>query len=335
MVSAINKKEYTWKIVIIIALFLISILSVFICVGIGTLEFSFHESIRACFINSDTEARLIIYNLRLPRILSAGLVGVCLSLSGCILQGVMRNNLASPSIIGVTSGASFIGYLTLVVFPSLSYILTPAAILGAFFTTMMIYLLAYQKGISPVKMVLAGLAISAVFGAFNDIIRIFYAEDIGNASGFLVGGFNSVVWKDFKVILPFSLIAIFVCAFLPSKLNILMLGDEVAHSLGLRVEPFRLLLIVVSSFLAGSAVSIAGLIGFVGLIVPHIARLIIGSDYKFLFPTSMFIGFILLVVCDTIGRVILETGEVPVSVILAFIGAPFFLYLLRKREVIR
>ena len=244
----------------------------------------------------------------------------------------MRNHLASPSTIGVTSGASFVGYLTLVAFPQYYHVLPAAAILGSFATTMAIYALAYEKGVSPVKMILSGMAVSAMFGAFNDIIRTFFAEELGHASGFMVGSLNGIVWKDFRMILPYMLAGIFVCFLLPSRMNILMLGDEMANSLGLRTERFRLLLIAVSSLLAGASVAVAGLISFVGLIVPHIARLMVGSDYHYLFPASVLLGYALVVVCDTVGRIVLPVGDLPVSIVLSFIGAPFFLFLLRRKK---
>ena len=310
----------------VIAIFAVmSVLSVLICVGIGTVQFSISEVWRALFVADDSASRLLIWNLRFPRILAGGLVGVCLSLAGCILQGVMRNTMASPSTIGVTSGASFVGYLTLVAFPQFTHMLPVGSILGAFGTTMLIYLIAYQKGVSPVKMILSGMAVSAMFGAFNDIIKTFFPDELSNATGFLVGGLNGVGWGEFNMILPYAAVGILVCFFLPAKMNILMLGDETANSLGL-------LLILVSSLLAGAAISVAGLISFVGLVVPHIARLLVGSDYKYLFPASVLLGFTLVTVCDTIGRVVMPPGEVPVSIILSFIGAPFFLYLLRTRQ---
>ena len=132
--------------------------------------------------------------------------------------------------------------------------------------------------------------------------------------------------------ISYALCGVLLCFLLPSKMNILMLGDETANSLGLRTERFRFFLIAISSLLSGAAISVAGLISFVGLVVPHIARLLVGSDYKYLFPASAFLGFTLVVACDTIGRVIMPPGEIPVSIILSFIGAPFFLYLLRTRE---
>lgn len=326
----IKKRKY--KVILITIFLLLSLFSILISVYIGTIKFSFMEVMKGIFIDDNSVERLIIFQTRLPRVIIGGLVGICLSLAGCILQGVMRNNLASPSTIGVTSGASFVGYIVLVAFPTLSYLLPIGSILGAFMTTMLIYLLAYQKGVSPVKMILSGMAVSALFGAFNDIIKTFWADSLGNASGFLVGGLNGVTWNKLILILPYAIIGIIFCIFLPQKMNILMLGDETANSLGLHTEVFRFILIVISSFLAGSAIAIAGLISFVGLIIPHIARQIVGSDYKYLFPTSALLGFILVIVCDTIGRIIMPTGEVPVSIIISFIGAPFFLILLRYRK---
>ena len=324
-------KKHIRAIVVIAVLLALSVLSVVFCVGIGTIEFSPREVLRAIFVDDGSPSRLIIWNLRFPRILTGGLVGICLALSGCVLQGVMRNNLASPSTIGVTGGASFVGYLTLVAFPAYSYLLPIGSIVGAFVTTMLIYALAYQKGVSPVRMILSGMAVSALFGAFNDIIKTLFAESLGNASGFLVGGLNGCGWRSFRMILPYALAGLLVCLFLPSKMNILMLGDETANALGLRTELFRFLLIAVSSLLSGAAIAAVGMLSFVGLIVPHIARLLVGSDYRYLFPASVFLGFSLIVICDTIGRVIMPPGEVPVSIIISFIGAPFFLFLLRSR----
>ena len=319
--------------VVLIALFgVLCVVTALVCVGIGTIHFSLREIVRGLFVADDSTSRLLIWHLRFPRILCGGLVGVCLSLSGCILQGVMRNTMASPSTIGVTGGASFIGYITLVVFPNFSHLLPIGSIAGAFVTTMLIYALAYQKGVSPVKMILSGMAVSALFGAFNDMIKTFFADSLGNASGFLVGGLNGSGWPHFGMIAPYALCGVLLCFLLPSKMNILMLGDETANSLGLRTERFRFFLIAISSLLSGAAISVAGLISFVGLVVPHIARLLVGSDYKYLFPASAFLGFTLVVACDTIGRVIMPPGEIPVSIILSFIGAPFFLYLLRTRE---
>lgn len=330
--SVKNVKQTTvYKVLVLAALAILCVVSTVICVAVGSVEYTVAQVIQA-FLSEEAEARLIIWNVRLPRILCGGIVGICLSLAGCILQGVMRNHMASPSTIGVTSGASFVGYMMIVVFPQYQHMLPIGAIAGSFATTMVIYTLAYDRGVSPVKMILSGMAVSAVFGAFNDMIKIFFSERLADATGFLVGSLNGVSWEDFALVLPYAAVGVLICFFLPAKMNILMLGDEMANTLGLRTERFRLLLICVSSLLAGTSIAVAGMISFVGLIVPHIARLIIGSDYKYLFPASVLMGYSFVVVCDTVGRVVLPVGNLSVSVVLSFIGAPFFLYLLRKKD---
>ena len=325
------RQTKTYKLTMIALLACLCVVSTIVCVAVGSVEYTVQQVMEALF-NEEAEARLIIWNIRFPRVLCGGIVGICLSLAGCILQGVMRNHMASPSTIGVTSGASFVGYMMLLAFPQYYHMLPIGAIIGSFATTMTIYVLAYDKGVSPVKMILSGMAVSAVFGAFNDMIKIFFSDRLADATGFMVGSLNGVSWDDFRLVLPYVAVGVFICFFLPSKMNILMLGDEMANTLGLRTERFRLFLIAVSSLLAGTSIAVAGMISFVGLIVPHIARLIIGSDYKYLFPTSILMGYSFVVICDTIGRVILPVGNLAVSVVLSFIGAPFFLYLLRKKD---
>ena len=323
-----DRKKYAVLLILAAA----GIVSVLICVGIGTVSVPLREVWKALFVEDDSMARLLIWNLRFPRILAGGLVGVCLSLSGCILQGVMRNSMASPSTIGVTAGAGFAGYLTLAVFPSCAYLLPAGAILGAFAATMLIYLLAWQKGVSPVRIILSGMAVSALFGAFNDMIKTLFPDALADTAGFMVGGLNGTDWESFLRVLPYAAAGAAICLMLPGRMNILMLGDETANTLGLHTEGFRFLLIAVSSLLAGAAISAAGLISFVGLIVPHTARLLVGSDYRFLFPASALLGFMLVIVCDTVGRIIMPPGEIPVSIILSCLGAPFFLWLLRTRQ---
>ena len=309
-----------------------ALLSFVVGIAVGTVSFSPMQIIKALFVDDGSAARLLIWNLRLPRVLTGGLVGICLALSGCILQGVMRNSLASPSTIGVSAGASFAGYLLLVAFPRYAYLLPIGTVIGALASALLIYVLAYKRGAGPMKIILAGMAVSALLGAASDIIKTVFADSLANASGFIVGGLNGSAWESLINVLPLSAVGIAACVFIPSRLNILALGDDAASALGLRTEPFRFFLIVISSLLAGSAICAAGLIGFVGLAVPHIARLIVGGDNRLLIPASALIGASLVTLCDTLGRVIMPPGEIPVGIILALIGAPFFLWLLRSRE---
>jgi iron complex transport system permease protein len=326
-----NRTKTPQKRLILLVLLLLYLASLLVGVGVGANRYTAGQVLSGLLNPNSGNLYTIISGVRLPRVLVASLVGVCLSLSGCILQGVMRNDLASPSTIGVTAGASFAGYLLLVAMPHMAHLLPIGAFAGAFATTLLIYALSNQDGVNPARMILSGLAVSAMLGAFNDIIRLFWSENLAGATGFLVGGLGGATWRQLWGILPYALAGLAACLLLPRRLNLLMLGDEVAESLGLHTEAFRLLLITISSLLAASAVSVAGIISFVGLIVPHIARLLVGSDYHHLFPASVLLGAVTLVACDTVGRVIILPGEMPVSVIMAFIGAPFFLYLLRRK----
>ncbi|MCI5674808.1 MAG: iron ABC transporter permease [Ezakiella sp.] len=315
---------------IILFLFVLMIVAFVMSIALGAINFSFKAVFSSLFSSEATDERLIVVGLRLPRAITGALVGMALAVSGALLQGIMRNHLASPSVIGVTNGASFVGHLVLIAFPTLAYLLPIGSIFGALATTLFIYVVAYQDGVNPNQMILSGVAISAVFTAFNNLIKSVYSDRIVNIVGFLVGSLNGTSWATVKLIAPYILVGLFLALLMSYKMNILLLGDDVSSSLGLRVENFRFLMIVVSSLLSGAAISAAGLISFVGLIVPHIARLIVGSDYRYLTITSALMGASFVMLADTIGRVVLPIGELSVSIVIAIFGAPFFLFLLRK-----
>ncbi len=302
------------------------------CVCVGAVALSPGEVLRALVVDDGSTARLLVWELRLPRVLSAAMVGCCLALAGCLLQGVMRNPMASPSTVGVTGGASLAAYLTLVAFPDYAALLPLGAMLGALAVTALIYALAYRRGASNLRLILSGLAVSALCGAVSDLVKLLFAERLGNAASFLVGGFNGCLWPSVVRLAPWFVAGTLLCALFPGRLNLLALGDAPARALGLRVEGTRLCLIALSSALAGASIATAGLISFVGLIVPHIARLLVGSDYRRLMPVSGLLGGALVALCDTLGRVILPAGEIPAGVVLALVGAPFFLSLLRRKE---
>lgn len=307
----------------------LSVISLFMGVAIGTVSFGAGDILKALFVDDSSSARLIIFNLRLPRVICGGLVGICLSLSGCMIQSIMRNTLASPSTIGVTSGAGFMGYLLLAAMPGMGHLLPIGTVLGAILTSLLIYALANGRSAGPLRIILSGMAVSALFGAASDMVKTLFPENLGSVSGFLVGGLSGTSWDTAAMLLPAALIGTASCFIFPRAMNISALGDETARSLGLDPQRLRLILIFISSLLAGCAVSAAGLIGFVGLAVPHMARLLVGADNRYVMPTSLLLGFSLVTLCDTLGRVIMPPGEIPVSIILALIGVPFFLWLLR------
>jgi len=319
------------KIYILLFMLFLCFISFLISVGKGSLDISLVKVFNAIFLEDNTLNHRVIWNVRLPRTLVAGLVGICLSLSGAILQGVLRNPLAAPNIIGVSAGAGFMAFLILIIFPDYDYLVPAGAFIGALVATIVIYLLAWKNGIHPMRLVLAGVAVSALIGAGINALMIFYPDRITGIVGFMVGGLSARTWPHFNMLWPYATLGILLTFLFPQKLNILLLGDEIATGLGLNVERIRMLFIVFSSLLAASAVSVVGLLGFVGLIVPHTARLIIGSDYHFLLPGSAILGAMTVMLCDTIARMLFDPVEIPVGIIMALLGAPFFLYFLRER----
>lgn len=317
---------------ILLVFVLLFILSFFISLGNGAVKISPTEIISSIFFEKDTVNHQVIYNVRLPRTILAGLVGISLSLSGAILQGVMRNPLAGPNIIGVSAGGGLAALIILILFPELYYLVPGGAFIGSLMATLFIYGLAWKDGVLPTRLILAGVAVSSLLNAGINSLMVFYPDRVAGVISFMVGGLSATTWTEVKMILPYVILGTSLVLLLPTKLNILMLGDEVATGLGLNVERARFTFIILSSLLAGAAVSAVGLLGFVGLMVPHIARLFIGSDYRYLFPGSIFLGGIVVMLCDTLARVLFAPMEIPVGIIMSALGAPFFLFLLRKKE---
>lgn len=272
----------------------------------------------------------ILENIRLPRTIVAGLVGINLALSGAILQAVMKNPLADPHIIGISSGAGLFGIFVMLVFNDAGILVTPAAFVGAMLAAGLIYILAWKDGIRPIRIILAGVAVSAFLGAGISGLLIFYGDKVHGALLWMVGGLSARSWPHVEILYPYTIVGT-VLAFLSARhLNILQLGDEVAKGLGLRVTLVRTFLTAIAALLAASAVCVVGLLGFVGLIIPHTARLITGSDYRILLPGAAFLGAAVVIFSDTVARTIFAPAELPVGILTAMLGAPFFLYLLRR-----
>ncbi|WP_240420247.1 FecCD family ABC transporter permease [Paenibacillus periandrae] len=276
----------------------------------------------------------IIMNLRLPRVLIGILTGACLAVSGALLQGVMRNPLADPGIIGVSAGGGLAAVITMILLPQFGYLLPPLAFAGSFATALLIYGLAWDKGSSPLKIILAGVAINALLGAVMNGIMVFYSDRVQAVLPWLAGGLSGRSWHHLEFMAPYAIIGLVLSLLTIKSANLLLLGDDSAKLLGMKIEMHRILLILLAAFLAGIAVSVAGLIGFVGLVVPHAIRLLTGEDYRYLLPLSMLGGAVLVVLSDTIARSWFDPLELPVGILLACLGAPFFLYLLKKRRIV-
>lgn len=319
-----------WKISIIVVLTIIAISGFFVSNSLGSMKIPIKEILEVVFNNTEDARRQVIWNIRIPRTIVAALVGINLAVSGAILQGVMRNPLADPQIIGISSGAGLSAIIILILFPQHVQFVPIVAFIGAMVAAISIYVIAWKDGIKPNRVILAGVAVSAFLGAGITGLMVFYADRVHGALMFMAGGLSARSWPQVKMILPYTIFGLIFAFLMREKLNILILGDDVARGLGLNVEATRLIATAVAALLAASAVSVVGLLGFVGLIVPHIIRLIIGTDYKYLIPGSVFLGAAVVMYSDTIARTIFSPIEIPVGVIMAAIGAPFFLYLLRR-----
>jgi iron complex transport system permease protein len=296
----------------------------------GTVSVAVEDFIRV-FSGSETGGLYhVVMNIRLPRIIVGGLVGINLALSGAILQSILKNPLADPGIIGISSGAGLAAMTVMILYPAVSHLVPFAAFIGAMLTAALIYLLAYENGAHPLRLVLAGVAISAFLGSFMTALMVLHSDKVQGTVNWMAGALNGRSWNHVQMIIPYSAIGITGALVCGKYLNILALGDDVAKGLGMGVEKTKLLMVVFATLLAASAVSVTGMLGFVGLIIPHITRLLVGSDNRILVPLSAVFGAVTVISADTAARVIFSPYELPVGVLMAFAGAPFFLYLLNR-----
>jgi iron complex transport system permease protein len=275
-------------------------------------------------------AHSILVNVRLPRIVAAILAGAALALAGAIIQAVLDNPLASPNIIGVNAGAGLFVLLAASVFPGLLWLPPIAAFAGALVTALIIFGISLVSNTSRLTVVLAGIAITAVFSAGMNAILIIDPDAYIGSSTFLVGGLSKAQMKDLAWPALYILAGLVASVFAAGKLNIMALGDDTAHSLGLPVGAARLALLGLAALLAGSAVSFAGLLGFAGLIIPHLVRFIVGHNNRLVLPLSALTGALFVLACDTCVRVLFAPYELPVGIGMAFLGGPFFIYLILR-----
>ena len=287
-------------------------------------------------INHDKTFATIFLNLRLPRALLAFLVGASLSLSGAILQGYFQNPMADPFVVGVSSGASFGAVLAINLGLNMQLLGFSLQSILAFATgfaiVYFVYLLSQRKGIFKLEtLLLTGVAAGALASALTSFLIFMKSESYEQAVFWLLGSFALSDWNQIAAVLPYFLLCLIVAQWLAKDMNLLVLGDDVAQSLGCPVKRVRKAFLVISTLLAASSVSVCGIIGFVGLIVPHWVRILIGPDHRHLFIFSSLTGGIFLIFCDLLARTLLPS-ELPIGIITAAAGAPFFIYLLNQRR---
>ena len=328
-----NKGSRAYKIFIVGLLLLILMILILLSLSLGSSNIKISEIIPSVFHGQESEvASQIIAYVRIPRTVSAILAGCGLALSGLILQSVLNNALASPTIIGVNSGAGLFTAIATVFIPANINIMPIAAFTGAFLATLIVYFVARKTGASRSTIVLAGTAVSSLLGAMTDTVLILFPDTLIDRTSFLIGGLSGVTMDRLKIpglIIFFSLIIGIIFSY---DLNVLSLGDQTGRSLGLNINMCRFLFIILSSLLSGSVISFAGLLGFVGLIVPHICRIIVGQDNRILIPVSALMGSSFALFCDILARTLFAPYEIPVGIIMSFLGSPFFMYLLFKNR---
>lgn len=284
--------------------------------------------------SGNSDYGFIIRTLRLPRTLVAFCVGVGLAIAGTITQGITRNPLAAPNIIGVNAGASLAAVALLVIFPSAPISLLPVvAFAGGLTVAILIYFLAWKGGSSPVRLILVGIGLNVIAGALTNLMITFgNINNVSQALVWLTGSVYGRSWEQLLTLLPWLAIFGLVALVMARELNVLSLGDDVARGLGNRIEWQRGILLLTSVALASASVATAGSIGFVGLMAPHLSRKLVGGTQEGQLPTAAMIGGMLVVIADLLGRMLLAPTELPCGLITAAIGAPFFIYLLiRKR----
>ena len=317
--------------IILMSLVLLGVL-IIVTIGVGSVSISVKEIIETFLGNGNEINQSIIMDMRLPRIIIAVFVGAGLSISGALLQSIMNNPLADPGITGVSSGASLLAITVMLYFPKLHEVLPLMAFLGAIVACMMVFILSWDKGLNPMRVILSGVAVNAVFVGATSLLSILNSDKIQGILLWINGSIAYKGWTEVKYLVPYSVIGIILALLCAKGANLLALGDDVATNLGVNVTKTRFLVALVAVFLAGVSTSVVGIIGFIGLIVPHICRLILGYDYKYLIPMSAIMGGILLLLADTLARFVARPVELPVGILMAMLGGPFFLFLLRRRK---
>jgi len=335
--SFLLDKKATKKISI---LFLLTALVFIISAGLGGMAISPLAILHVFFGGGTDLEKLVVLNFRLPRIVLAGLAGMALAVAGGMLQGMVKNPLASPDIIGITAGAStaVVGFLS--IFSDKNHALTVsihwlpvAAFLGATIIGFTVYLLSWKNGVTPVRLILIGIGISAFMQAMTTLLMVLgpiYRASEANI--WITGNISGATWEQIWITLPWTVVFLVIAFVCSRHVNIQELGEDIAAGVGSNVQKGRFLLLLISTCLVAGAVAFVGGIGFVGLMAPHIARRLVGSSFGALLPTSAFIGALILMLADLIGRSAFSPLEVPAGVFTAAIGAPYFIYLLFKSK---
>jgi iron complex transport system permease protein len=331
-----TRKLSRWTLIILV-LALVLFISIVTAVCIGMVNIPFMEVMDILLGGQGTaNNRTIIMQIRLPRVLMAGLVGAALALAGAGMQGLFKNPMASPYILGLSSGGAFGASLAIVLGVSFAtglFAVPAMAFVFCFLTLFLVYNISKVKGRTPVEtLLLSGIAVGAFFSALVSFMKYLSGDQLQSIVFWMMGGLWRADWTQVLVILPFIIAGSLMIFVLSRDLNSMMIGEDHAVNLGVNTQMITKVVLVGASLMTAAAVSVSGIIGFVGLIVPHILRIFVGPDHRILLPTTLMVGAIFMILMDTLARTIMAPEELPVGIITALLGAPFFLYLLRRRR---
>ncbi|WP_127487009.1 FecCD family ABC transporter permease [Paenibacillus ehimensis] len=315
----------------LVAVILLLVVMVIVSATAGSIKVGGFELVQGLVTGTNKKVE-VIRDLRLPRIIVALFVGAALAVSGVLLQAVMRSPLADAGVIGISSGAGFISILMVSLFPGLFFWLPFFAFMGGALACFLVYSFSWKSGLSPIRIILVGIAINAMFTGLGQSFNYRGSYAVTSVNQATTSTFPLKTWSDVEVMLMYGTAGLAFSLLLCPWCNVLALQDKSARNVGLPVSRARLLISAVAVLLAGVATAIGGLIAFVGLLVPHIARQLVGSDHKVLIPFSALAGALLILTADTLGRTVLAPAEIPASIIMTVIGGPFLIFLLRKSD---
>ncbi len=324
-----KKKKKVRAVASFVLMVILLILLFFAAVNIGSLKVSFGELFRGLFIEYNNDVATI-FDLRFPRIIISMLAGAAIAVSGVLFQAVLKNPLADPGIIGISSGASFAAVVITAVAPTLFFITPVFAFLGGVLAFALVYTLSWKGGLSPLRIILVGVAVNAVFQGLSSGLNSMNGGNMSGVAAIVNGNITMKTWDDVKMLVPYVIIGLVLALLFTRTCNLLSLEDKAARSLGIDVNKMRILISLIAVLLASISTAVAGVISFLGLIVPHIGRILVGSDHKALVPFSALFGAFTFLLADTVGRTIAAPFEIPASIIMSVVGGPFFILLLRR-----
>lgn len=317
-------KGVTGCLILVLLIFVLAL----IAMKLGSISISYRELFEGLFVAYDKRVATI-YDLRFPRIIVALLGGAALSCSGLLFQAVLKNPLADPGIIGISGGASLVSALVAGLFPTLYFSIPLFAFLGGLAAFALIYSLSWRGSLDPVRIILIGIAVAAVFTGLEEVLGGMTDRTGVSVS---VSGLSQLVWSDVKIIAIYSIIGLIAAMVLAPVCNLLTLDDKTVRGLGVNVDVIRFVISVAAVLLVSGVTAVVGVIGFLALIVPHMARRIVGSDHRILVPFCILLGGFVLLLADTVGRCIIPPNEIAASVIMSIVGGPFFIFLLKRGD---